>query len=172
MSESEIEVQEEDKIEENKPRFVIVELNQLEKLLQRCTECGKLSGDPKKEKPIRKLDKKWLVQYISIYQRFRQMLAVMAYNENIGTEMRGDRRVSVVYQSFSKSRGEKVTKIKKSPANEDWKKDIVHKSLERKQQIGMGNPVNQDDIDENLDIVIGQFDELLNFSDTADDFVE
>ena len=48
MSESEIEVQDEDKIEENKPRFVIVELNQLEKLLQRCPECGKLPEDPKK----------------------------------------------------------------------------------------------------------------------------
>ncbi len=63
--------------------------------------------------------------------------------------------------------------MKKSPANEDWKKDIVDKSLERKQQIGIGNPVDpdQDDIDEDLDIVIGQFDELLNFSDTDDDFV-
>ena len=61
--------------------------------------------------------------------------------------------------------------MKKSPANEDWKKDIVDKSLERKQQIVMGNPVDpdQDDIDEDLDIVIGQFDELLNFSDTDDD---
>ena len=54
-----------------------------------------------------------------------------------------------------KSKGEKVTQMKKSPANDDWKKDIVDKSLERKQQIGMGNPVDpdQDDIDEDLDIV-------------------
>jgi hypothetical protein len=84
------------------------------------------------------------------------MLASMTYNENRGAEMRSDRRVSVVYQSFSKSRGEKVIKMKKRPANEDWKKDIVDKSLERK-QIGMRNPVgrDQDDIDEDLDIVIG-----------------
>jgi hypothetical protein len=84
------------------------------------------------------------------------MLAAMACDENRGAKMRGDRRVSVVYQSFSKSRGEKVTKMKKSPANEDWKKDIVDKSLERKQQIGMGNPVDpdQDDIDEDLDILL------------------
>jgi hypothetical protein len=101
------------------------------------------------------------------------MLAAMAYNENRGAEMRDDRRVSVVYQSFSKLRGEKGTKMKKSLANEDWKKDIVEKSLERKQQIGMGKPVDpdQDEIDEDLDIVIDKFDELLNFSDTHDDFV-
>ena len=45
--------------------------------------------------------------------------------------------------------------------------------ITRKQQIGMGNPVDpdQDDIDEDLDIVIGQFDELFNFSNTDDDFV-
>ncbi len=48
MSASEIEVRDEDKIEENNPRFVIVEVNQLEKLLQRCPECGKLPGGPKK----------------------------------------------------------------------------------------------------------------------------
>ena len=72
----------------------------------------------------------------------RTMLAVMAYNENRDAEMRGDRRVSVVYQSFSKSKGERVIKTKKNPADKGWKREIVDKSIEKKREFGKGYPVD------------------------------
>uniref|UniRef100_A0A914EJU4 Uncharacterized protein n=1 Tax=Acrobeloides nanus TaxID=290746 RepID=A0A914EJU4_9BILA len=62
------------------------------------------------------------------------MLAVMAYNDNRMAEVRGDRNISVVYQSFSKAKGEKVVKYKKGPPSEEWKKDLVDKSVERKRK--------------------------------------
>uniref|UniRef100_A0A914DRZ1 Uncharacterized protein n=1 Tax=Acrobeloides nanus TaxID=290746 RepID=A0A914DRZ1_9BILA len=89
----------------------------------------------------------------------RTMLAAMAYNENREAEIRGDKRVSVVYQSFSKAKGERVTKMKKSPSNENWKQEIVEKSIERKQAFGTGNPIDQDD-SEDLDIIVNQFIEM------------
>jgi hypothetical protein len=60
----------------------------------------------------------------------RTQLAVLAYNENRMAEMSGDRRVSAD-QSFSEAKGEKVTKRKKGPASEEWKKFIVDKAIER-----------------------------------------
>ena len=38
------------------------------------------------------------------------MLAALAFNENRLAEIKGDRRISEVYECFSKSKGEKVTK--------------------------------------------------------------
>ena len=50
MSESE-EIEENEQNDENiiedKPRFVLVEVTQLEKLLKRCPQCGKLPGGKK-----------------------------------------------------------------------------------------------------------------------------
>lgn len=38
----------EEEVEENeKPRFVIIEISRLEKLLQRCPDCGNLPGGPR-----------------------------------------------------------------------------------------------------------------------------
>ena len=47
------EMEDEDEIEvgEDKPKFVLVQFGQLEKLLQRCPECGRHPGGPKAEKP-------------------------------------------------------------------------------------------------------------------------
>ena len=96
------------------------------------------------------------------------MLATMAYNEIRLEEMRGERRVSQIYQSYSKAKGEKVTKIKNIPANEDWKKDIVNKSIKRKQEHGPGNPQESKDEgpNEELELMINNFEELLYFSDS------
>lgn len=44
MSEEEPEEEPEEEINTKKPRFAIVELSQLEKLLQHCPNCGKLPG--------------------------------------------------------------------------------------------------------------------------------
>jgi hypothetical protein len=70
---------------------------------------------------------------------YRTKLAVLAYDENRMAEMRGEKRVTVVYQSFSKSKGEKVTKKKKGQASEEWKRRIVDKAIERKQDQGAGD---------------------------------
>ena len=101
----------------------------------------------------------------------RTMLAAMSYNENRKAEMRGDRRVSVMYQCFSKAKGEKVVKAKKSPPSEEWKKDIVQNAIVWKQEHGPGNPQETDNEEEELDFIIDKFEELLNFSDD-DDFEE
>src|SRR3569623_889562 len=59
----------------------------------------------------------------------RTMLAALAFNEYRLTEIKGDRRISEVYECFSKSKGEEVTKIKKGQINDGWKK-IVEESLD------------------------------------------
>ena len=46
------------------------------------------------------------------------MLAALAFNENRLAEIKGDRRISEVYECFSKSKGEEVTKIKKGPISD------------------------------------------------------
>lgn len=101
----------------------------------------------------------------------RTMLAAIAYNENRMAEMRGERRISGVYPSFSKARGENVYKVRKTPVIQKWKMEIVDKTIERKQDFGKGNPREPDDGDhyEEMDIVLNRFDELLVFSDTDDD---
>ena len=87
-------------------------------------------------------------------------------------EMRGDKRVSVVYQSFSKAKGERVTKFKKGPASEQWKKEIVRSAIDFKQQHGSGHPKDENheeiDYDENLEIVIDKLEDLFHF-DSDDD---
>ena len=62
----------------------------------------------------------------------RTMLAALAFNENRLAEIKGDQRISEVYECFSKSKGEKVTKIKKGPVSDGWKKEIVEEYLEGK----------------------------------------
>jgi hypothetical protein len=49
----EMEDEEEVEVGGDKPKFVLVEFCQLEKLLQRCPEFGRLPGGPKAEKPKR-----------------------------------------------------------------------------------------------------------------------
>lgn len=44
----------------------------------------------------------------------RTMLASIDFNENREAEIRGDRRISQVYECFSKSKGGKTTKVKKA----------------------------------------------------------
>lgn len=104
----------------------------------------------------------------------RTMLAVLAYNANRTAEAAGERRISTVYQSFSKSKGEMVTKYKKSPANEEWKKEIVDSSVRRKQEHGPGIPADlePEEDEEDLEIVINNFDALLNFDDSDVDMDE
>uniref|UniRef100_A0A914EGQ3 Uncharacterized protein n=1 Tax=Acrobeloides nanus TaxID=290746 RepID=A0A914EGQ3_9BILA len=96
------------------------------------------------------------------------MLAAMAYNGNRMAEMLGDRRASVIYQCYSKAKGEKVTKIKKSPSSEEWKKSVAKKAVERNLETGQGAPadLDQEDLDEEIDIVINRFEELLDFDDS------
>ena len=72
------------------------------------------------------------------------MLAVLAYNENRAAEMRGERRITGEYPSFSKAKGEMVTKVKKAPPSEEWKKAIVKTSFEMKREFGTGNPSNSE----------------------------
>ena len=60
---------------------------------------------------------------------------------------------------------QKVTKVKKSPSSEEWKRVIVDKAIEIKQLHGPGNPSDFDAEDEELDIVINRFENILNFSD-------
>jgi hypothetical protein len=43
---------------------------------------------------------------------------------------------------FSKSKGEKVTKVKKSPIIDEWKINIVKEVIERKRIQGPGDPVD------------------------------
>lgn len=104
----------------------------------------------------------------------RTMLAALSWNENKNAESRGNRKVSEVYECFSKSRDEKVTKVKKNPICEDWKQAIVDDSIERKRQHGPGIPFEgvQNDLDEGIDIIRNQFEELQNFSDSENDFDE
>uniref|UniRef100_A0A914DJP9 Uncharacterized protein n=1 Tax=Acrobeloides nanus TaxID=290746 RepID=A0A914DJP9_9BILA len=99
------------------------------------------------------------------------MLAVMVYNENRMAEVRGDRNISVVYESFSKTKGEKVVKYKKGPPSEGWKKDLVDKSVERKRQQGKGNPIEEDknEYDENIEIVLDKLETLFNFDSDDED---
>ena len=47
----EMEDEEEVEVGGDKPKFVLVEFCQLEKLLQRCPKCGRLPGGPKAGKP-------------------------------------------------------------------------------------------------------------------------
>jgi hypothetical protein len=49
----EMEDEEEVKVGGDKPKFVLVEFCQLEKLLQGCPECERLPGGPKTGKPKR-----------------------------------------------------------------------------------------------------------------------
>jgi hypothetical protein len=86
------------------------------------------------------------------------MLAAIAFNENILAKLRGERRVSDVYECFSKAKGKKVTKIKKGSVNEEWKRRLVEESIDRKRRQGPGDPMNKEteDLYKELDIVIGQ----------------
>jgi hypothetical protein len=58
-------------------------------------------------------------------------------------------------QCQRKSKGEEVTKIKKGPISDGWKKEIVEESLERKRREGPGEPVELVQ-DEYLDVVCDQ----------------
>jgi hypothetical protein len=60
------------------------------------------------------------------------MLAAMTFNENNKAEFHGERRVSEVYQCYSKAKGENVTKFKKGPVNETWKRSLVEETIEHK----------------------------------------
>uniref|UniRef100_A0A914CPB1 Uncharacterized protein n=1 Tax=Acrobeloides nanus TaxID=290746 RepID=A0A914CPB1_9BILA len=101
----------------------------------------------------------------------RTMLTALAFNENRLAEMRGDRRISEVYECFSKSKGEKVTKIKKGPIRDGWKKEIVEESLERKRRQGPREQVKLVQ-NEDLDVVVDQLEELLMFSDSKEEEFE
>jgi hypothetical protein len=45
LSEEGFEEQEEEQISENRLRFVLVEISQLEKVLQHCPDCARLPGE-------------------------------------------------------------------------------------------------------------------------------
>uniref|UniRef100_A0A914DJX8 Uncharacterized protein n=2 Tax=Acrobeloides nanus TaxID=290746 RepID=A0A914DJX8_9BILA len=107
----------------------------------------------------------------------RTMLAAIDFNEMRQAELRGDRRISEIYECFSKSKGEKVTKVKKSPISDEWKINIVKEVIERKRIQGPGDPVHdghdgQEESDEELDLVCDRLDDLLYFSDSETDDVE
>uniref|UniRef100_A0A914DSM8 Uncharacterized protein n=1 Tax=Acrobeloides nanus TaxID=290746 RepID=A0A914DSM8_9BILA len=69
-----------------------------------------------------------------------------------------------VYECYSKSKGEKMVKYKKGPVNEKWKVKLVEDKIKRKRIQGRGNPLNNEEYDDEVvDVVADQFEELLCF---------
>lgn len=103
----------------------------------------------------------------------RTMLASLAFNRIRQAELCGERKISEVYEAFSKAKGEKITKIKKAPINEDWKRNIVAEVIERKRNQGTFDPTNEpEDSDDDEELFLANFDEILHFSDSEDEEVE
>jgi hypothetical protein len=76
---------------------------------------------------------------------------------------------------FLQSARWKITKIKKTPSNEAWKRRIVEETIERKRLQGPGDPleIEPNDLYEEQEMVEDlnqRLEELLYFSDSDENF--
>uniref|UniRef100_A0A914DSM7 Uncharacterized protein n=1 Tax=Acrobeloides nanus TaxID=290746 RepID=A0A914DSM7_9BILA len=95
----------------------------------------------------------------------RTMLAVLHWNTMQRAELCGERRISEVIQVFSKSKQTKVMKIKKEPTKMEWKKRVVESARRKKEEQGMGDPVNDSQVnpDEESELLFDDVQALLDF---------
>jgi len=116
-----------------------------------------------------------MIPFYSPPKTFEALTMVMAitYNENRKAEMRGERGAVERYEFYSKARGGIRTKIKKGPVVDEWKKEIVERSIELR-QMGPGQAiVNEDDMDDGiLEIVEDELDRLQIFGQEDDEAME
>lgn len=98
------------------------------------------------------------------------MLAALAFNENRLAEIRGERTVQRYYEYYSKAKGEKRIKCQKGPAAEQWKAQIVEKTIEFKREHGLS--LSEEEMDDGIvDILADQLEEALQF-ETDDEIFE
>lgn len=101
----------------------------------------------------------------------RTMLAALDFNATQMAEKNDERRISGVYEYFSKPKGGMVTRVKKFPVNESWKKKLVCDAIELKIEQGMGNPIAEvhDDDDDEYEFYRQPIEDLLNFDFTDEE---
>lgn len=98
----------------------------------------------------------------------RTMLAALAFNENRLAELVGKRTVQQVYECYSKVTGERRQKIKKGPSEEGWKAKIVNDTLDRQQDVGVGQPLTNEDLVDDMDLLADWLGDILNFESDED----
>lgn len=103
---------------------------------------------------------------------YRTMLAALAWNANKMAEIRGERTIKKVRESFSKAYGETRRKIWKGPKEENWKKEMVEESINRKRIEGPRSRRSSDvydNFDDEMEDLLVRFDNLMDFDSSSDE---